>query len=336
MLNIEDLYTKILFKCKKVLNLKKKKIKVMFNTNFKSLLEIINTFSDENKCIQYLEQLRWEDGVVSPFDETSKVYKCKGNKYRCKNTGKYFNVKTDTMFDNTKIELQKWFMAIWLVTSHKKGISSIQLSKDIDVTQKTAWFMLQRIRACFGIENNNELEGIIEADESFYGGKNKNRHANKKVKNSQGRSFKDKTPILGLIQRDGKMTAIVMKDTQRDSIQPLIHKYVAQGSTLISDDWKGYHGIQSHVIHYSIKHADKGYKHDYDSSIHTNNIEGSWKIMKNSLRDMYNNVSKKHLQKYVDEFVYRYNMRKNIESDKFNWLLFNSNIRTKYVDLTNE
>jgi transposase-like protein len=195
--------------------------------------------------------------------------------------------------------------------------------------------MAQRIRACFGIENNNDLEGIVEADESFYGGKNKNRHADKKVKNSQGRSFKDKTPIVGLIERGGKMTAIVVKDTKRETIQPIIKRFVAKGSTLISDDWMGYNGIESHVNHYSIKHADKGYKHDYDKSIHTNNIEGSWKIMKNSLRDIYNSISRKHLQAYVDEFVFRYNLRRMQNSERFNFLILNSGIRTKYKDLIN-
>lgn len=305
----------------------------MFSTNIKSILDLIKTFPTEEACMLYLEQIRWGGLPVSPFDPNSKVYKCKDFKYKCKNTGKYFNVKTGTMYDNTKMELQKWFIAIWLVTGHKKGISSMQLGRDLDITQKSAWFMLMRIRACFGIENNNDLEGIVEADESFYGGKNKNRHADKKVKNSQGRSFKDKTPIVGLIQRGGKMTAVVVKDTKRDTLQPIIKRFVAKGSTLISDDWMGYTGIESHVNHYSIKHADRGYKHDYDSTIHTNNIEGSWKIMKNSLRDMYNHVSRKHLQTYVDEFVYRYNLRKLIDSDKFNYLLANSNVRTKYKDL---
>jgi len=119
-------------------------------SKFNSLLDVINTFSEEQTCIDHLTALRWDGNVVSPFDPNSKVYVCKGNKYKCKNTGKYFNVRTQTLFDNTKIKLQKWFLAIYLVTSHKKGISSIQLSKDIAVTQKTAWFMLQRIRACFG------------------------------------------------------------------------------------------------------------------------------------------------------------------------------------------
>src|SRR5690242_15988034 len=121
----------------------------MLNRDFNSIIELIKAFPDEQACIEHLEQLRWEGNPVSPFDPTSKVYKCAGNKYKCKNTGKYFNVRTATLFDNTKVELQKWFLAIYIATSHKKGISSMQLAKDIDVTQKTAWFMLHRIRNCF-------------------------------------------------------------------------------------------------------------------------------------------------------------------------------------------
>lgn len=126
----------------------------MINNDFNTILELLQEFPDEQTCIEHLESLRWPHGnVVSPFDANSKVYKCAGNRYRCKTTKKYFNVKTSTLFDNTKIALQKWFLAIWLVTSHKKGISSVQLSKDIGVTQKSAWFMLQRIRNCFGFDN---------------------------------------------------------------------------------------------------------------------------------------------------------------------------------------
>lgn len=129
----------------------------MIKTNFNTISDLLNTFPDEQSCIDHLESLRWEDGyIASPFDSTSKVYKCANNRYRCKNTSKYFNVKTNTLFDNTKINLQKWFLAIWLVTSHKKGISSIQLSKDIGVTQKTAWFMLQRIKNGFEFDNDND------------------------------------------------------------------------------------------------------------------------------------------------------------------------------------
>lgn len=115
---------------------------------FNSLFELINTFSSEQKCIEYLESIRWKGTVISPFDSTSKVYKCSNGNYWCKSINKLFNVKHQTIFENSKVPLQKWFMAIWLISSHKKGISSVQLSKDIDVTQKTGWFMLQRIRKC--------------------------------------------------------------------------------------------------------------------------------------------------------------------------------------------
>src|ERR1700712_903713 len=113
----------------------------MINLEFKSIRELIAAFPDEQTCINHLETLRWNGNVVSPFDEASKVYKCAGNKYKCKNTGKYFNVRTATLFDNTKVELATWFLAIYLITGHKKGISSLQLAKDLNVTQKTAWFM---------------------------------------------------------------------------------------------------------------------------------------------------------------------------------------------------
>lgn len=306
----------------------------MFNTNIKSVFELTQIFSTEQDCINYLELLKWNKLPMSPFDETSTVYKCKNNKYRCKNTGKYFNVKTGTMFENSKIGLRKWFLIIWLVTSHKKGISSMQLARDIGVTQKTAWFMLQRIRACFGIENNNELEGIVECDETFIGGKNKNRHKDKKVPHSQGRSFKDKVPVMGMLQRGGKMNAYVVDDTKRKSIQPLICRYVNPETTiLITDEWWAYKGLDKYYTHNVIDHSKKEYVSLQDNNIHTNNIEGSWNILKRSVSGMYNHVSKKHLQKYVDEFVYRFNLRKVSDQEKFRYLLSNSNIRTKYKEL---
>ncbi|MGI6816710.1 transposase, partial [Bacteroides sp. KG122] len=116
----------------------------MIDFKFKTLTELIKTFSDEQKCIDFLEQIIWNGNPVSPFDSTSKVYKCKNNRYRCKNTGKYFNIKTGTIFENTKVSLQNWFIAIWMYTSHKGGLSSMELQRELGITQKTAWFMLQR------------------------------------------------------------------------------------------------------------------------------------------------------------------------------------------------
>lgn len=305
----------------------------MFNTNIQSVIDLVTTFSTQEKCIKYLEQIRWDNEPVSPFDETSKVYKCSGNRYRCKNTGKYFNAMTGTMFEGTKINLQRWFLAIWLITTHKKGISSMQLSRDLNVTQKTAWFLLQRIRACFEIENNNELEGVIECDETFYGGRNINRHKDKKVERCQGRAFKDKVPVLGMLQRGGKLTAIVVGNTQRKTIEPLLKTFIKKDSKVITDEWHAYSRLNSDYDHNIVNHAKKEYVNLDDSTIHSNTIEGAWKIFKNSAKGMYNHVSKKHLQFYVDEFVYRYNTRDLTESDKFNWLLLNSQVRTTYHKL---
>ena len=305
----------------------------MFDTNIKSMFDLLRTFPTEQSCIDYLENLLWAGTPVSPYDAQSKVYKCANNLYRCKNTKKLFNVKTGSFLDNTKLPVQKWMLAIWLITSHKKGISSMQLSRDLAVTQKTAWFMLMRIRKCFGIENGNTLEGTVECDESFYGGKNINRHKDKKVEKCQGRSFKDKAPILGMLERGGKLNCFVVPDTKRKSIQPLVRKYVAEGTRLISDEWHGYRGLKDKYSHQIVNHAKKEYVNLDDPTLHSNTVESSWKIMKNSLRDMYNSVSRKHLQDYVDEHVYRYNMRKHPDSDKFNWMLANGGVRTKYKDL---
>lgn len=305
----------------------------MFNTDFKSLVEFMQTFPDESSCMKYLEQILWDGKPISPFDPTSKIYTCKDGKYKCKNTGKYFTVRTGTMFDGTKIGLQKWFLAIWLITTHKKGTSSLQLGRDLNISQKAAWFLLQRIRTCLVIENDSELEGIIEIDETFVGGKNKNRHKDKKVPMCQGRSYKDKVPVLGMLQRGGKLTCVVIDNTQRGTIQPIVKNYVKDGSKLITDEWHAYSGLDSQYNHNIVNHAKKEYVNLHDSSIHSNSIEGFWGIFKRGMIGVYNHTSKEHLPLYVNEFVYRYNMRKHPESDKFNHMVAHSGIRTKYMDI---
>ena len=148
----------------------------MFNSRFTSLSDLRKAFKTEQSCIDYLEERRWHGNVISPFDKTSKVYKCKDNKYRCKNTGKYFDVKTKTIFQGTRIPLISWFEAIWTILSYKKGISSVQLGENIKVSQKTAWFMMHRIRKALGIDNDvgsedegggGKLSGTVEIDETF-------------------------------------------------------------------------------------------------------------------------------------------------------------------------
>lgn len=301
----------------------------MFNGEFNSIIELVRVFKDEQTCINHLEILRWNGNVVSPFDESSKVYKCKDNKYRCKNTGKYFNVKTNTLFDNTKVCLQTWFMAIFLVTGHKKGISSLQLGRDLNVTQKTAWFMLQRIRNCFGIENNTDLNNEVEIDETYVGGKNKNRHNDKKIDNSQGRSLKDKTPVLGMIERQGKVVAMQVEDTKAKTIIPEIVNIV-KDAIVYTDEYLSYRSLQRIYDHNFVKHNQGQY---VDGRIHTNTIEGFWSLLKRGIFGIYHFTSKKHLQKYVDEFVFRYNTRGNTDSSRFNLLLANSTNRLTYNQL---
>ena len=303
----------------------------MLSKNFNSIIDIVNAFPTEQSCIDHLELLRWNGNVVSPFDATSKVYKCKCNKYRCKNTGKYFNVRTATLFDNTKVELKKWFVAIWIVTSHKKGISSLQLAKDIHVTQKTAWFMLQRIRKCFGCENNSELTNEVEMDETYIGGKNKNRHTNKKIENSQGRSVKDKTPIFGMVERKGKIVARKIENTSVGNITPEVVKTV-KNAMVYTDEWVGYKQVSRIYDHLFVKHNEGEY---VNGRVHTNTIEGFWSILKRGIVGIYHFTSRKHIQKYVDEFVFRYNTRNSGEHQRFNLFLQNTEHRLTYNELIN-
>lgn len=303
----------------------------MINVDFSSLFDLLKAFPDEQTCIDHLTELRWNGNVVSPFDHTSTVYVCKDNKFRCKTTGRYFNVKTNTLFDNTKIKLQKWFMAIWLVTSHKKGISSVQLSKDINVTQKTAWFMLQRLRNCFGIHNDGELNNEVEIDETFVGGKNKNRHANKKIPNSQGRSAKDKAPVVGMIERQGKLIAKQTVDTSSFSITKEVIDRV-KDAIVYTDEWMGYKDISIIYDHAFVKHNRGEY---VNGRVHTNTIEGFWSLLKRGIFGIYHFTSKKHLQFYVDEFVFRYNTREKCEASRFNMMLANTEHRLTYKTLIN-
>jgi transposase-like protein len=301
----------------------------MINKDFKSILDLIKAFPDEQTCITHLEELRWDGNVVSPFDSTSTVYVCKGNKYKCKNTGKYFNVRTATLFDNTKIELQKWFIAIFLVTSHKKGISSLQLGRDLDVTQKTAWFMLQRIRNCFGIETT-QLDNEVEVDETFIGGKNKNRHNDKKVENSQGRSVKDKAPVLGMVERDGKLIAKHVIDTKGETLTPEIIENIKTSAKVYTDEWMGYKSLERIYDHSYIKHNQGEY---VNGRVHTNTIEGFWSLLKRGIVGIYHFTSKKHLQMYVDEFAFRYNTRNHSTQMRFNEFLGNLENRLTYKEL---
>lgn len=292
----------------------------------KGILNFMEAFPDEESCVRYFENLRWGDKVISPFDPASKVYKCANGKYKCRNTGKYFDVKTRTVFESTKLPLRLWVYAIFIFISHKRGISSCQLARDLGVTQKTAWNMLHKIRKFMESQNRQPLSGEVEVDETFVGGKNKNRHKDKKVDKCQGRSFKDKKPVFGMLQRNGNLTAVVVDNTKAETLKPLIARYIQKISVIYTDGWD-YGGISETYTQHSVDHGAKFYGttlHDADGnavSVNTNSIECTWSHFKRMIFGTYYQVSKQHLQRYVDEFVFRFNTRNIGEYERFELFL---------------
>lgn len=304
--------------------------------SIKSYIHLQQKCPTQADCIAYLELIRWNGKVVSPYDESSKVYKCKGFQYKCKNSNKYFNVLKGTMFENTNLPLTTWFYAIWKITTSGSGITSVDLGRDMGIPQKSAWFLLHRIRACCQIENNHKLSGIVGADETWIGGKNKNRHVANKV-NYKGARFEnpDKSLVLGMLEKGGNIVCKVIHNRSKEIMQPTVLKYVENDTHLITDEHSSYNGLSHVYNHTAINHKAYEYVSKEDSSISNNGIEGTWRILKRTVSGTYHHTSKKHLQSYVDEFVYRYNTRKLPPSDRFHWILANCNVRTTLKDLKN-
>jgi len=187
--------------------------------------------------------------------------------------------------------------------------------------------MLQRIRKCFDIENNNDLDNDVEVDETYVGGKNKNRHKSKKVKHSQGRSAKDKTPVVGMIERSGKLNARKVDDVKKKTLTKEIVRCVKKSANLYTDEWVGYNGVAKLYKHAMVNHGQGEY---VNGDAHTNTVEGFWSLLKRGIVGIYHFVSRKHLQDYVDEFVFRYNTREMSEAGRINRLLENMAVRTTY------
>lgn len=300
-------------------------------SKFKSIPDLLKAFPTEQHCLDYLTEIRWNGNVISPFDATSRVYKCKLNRYKCKNTNKYFNAKTGTIFEDTKIPLQKWFIANYLFSSHKKGISSYQLGRDIDVSQKTAWFMLHRLRVAFGV-TPTLLGGIdkeVEIDECYIGGRGENKHKSKRKFDHSGRMLNNRTTqVFGMIERGGSVITKVVE--QRKDLKWDVYAFIRDKSTVYSDEAPYYKSLKYHYPHDKVNHARQEYVR---GKAHTNSIEGYWSHLKRGINGIYHHISIKHLQAYLDEYSLRFNTRKSTTSHRFDVVLKNMVHRLKYHDL---
>ena len=302
---------------------------------FKSILDLIKAFPTEQSCIDHLEKLMWDGNPVSPFNSESKVYKCAGNKYKCKSTGKYFNVRTGTIFDNTKIPLQKWFLALYVFSSHKKGISSHQLAKDITVTQKSAWFLLHRLRYAFDHPNFKKTVGnVVEIDECGIGGQSYYKHENKKPKNADGNTKHEKASVLGFKEREGNVIAKVVPDRGKAHLLPVIYQTVDKDSVLITDEFMVYRNLDKDFKHLTVNHSAKEY---VNGMAHTNGLENFWSHLKRGIDGIYHHVSRGHLQSYLDEFSIWYYTRKFDAQRRFDLVLSGvTNKKLTYNDLIND
>lgn len=299
---------------------------------FSNILQLVQKFSDEKTCNQYLATRRWDGYMECPYAycDGDKAYVFKdGIRYKCSECRKVYTARTGTIFEGSKLSLLKWFMAIYLIM-HKKGISSVQLAKDIGVTQKTAWFMLQRIRKAFGNEKIQKLQGIVELDESYVGGKNGNRHKDKKATYGNGRRFNDKVPVFGMLERGGKVIATAIHKPSKQIIKPIIYKCIHMGTTLMTDEFNVYKDLKTNFHLLTCNHGKGIYGKGH---IYTNSLENFWSHMKRGLKGVYHQVSPKHLNKYVQEFVFKYNYRNLDIQEQFNVLIGNMNCRLKYKDL---
>ncbi len=280
-------------------------------------------FPNEQACRDFFEQIRWNGHISCPNCGSQETSKFKSGKlYWCKDCKKQFTVRVGTIFEDSALPLRKWFLAIYLLTSRKKGISSVQLSKDIGVTQKTAWFMLHRIRYAVRTRTFEKLSGTVEIDETWIGGK---RHGM-----GQGHATQGKTILLGMKQRGGDVRAETLKSWKRRSFEGPIAENIAPGSEIFTDDAHSYGALPKVYKHESVNHSKKEYVR---GRVHTNGIESFWALFKRVYHGTYHWMSPKHLDKYVDECEFRMNSKKETDAQRFASMLEFAGGRMTYKQL---
>ncbi|MBR5084143.1 MAG: IS1595 family transposase [Prevotella sp.] len=301
-------------------------------SNFKSIVSVINYFHSEDICKKALVDARWGEDVVCPHCGKHHCAKRTDGRFRCNNCKHNFSCLTGTIFENTKLPLQKWFVAMYLISSHKKGVSSCQIMRDCEVMQKTAWFMLQKIRSLYGITDDVALDGEVEMDEMYLGGREANKHQDKHVEGTQGRSTKTKTPIFGMQQRNGNVVAMKVENTQGATLMPIVSQFVEEGSTTYTDEANIYNKLEENGYnHEFVNHSQREYVRAND--IHTNGIEGFWAHFKRVIFSTYHMVSKDYLQRYIDEQTYRWNTRKWKSSKRFEDMFLKACKTFDYTDV---
>jgi len=282
----------------------------------KSLIEAVTFFDDPDNALEYLASKRWPTGVTCPYCETKEpMFLATRRIWKCRSCRKQFSVKVGTIFEDSPLPLGKWLTTAWLIANCKNGVSSYEIARDVKVTQKSAWFMLHRIReAMQDINTGGMLGGEVEVDETFIGGKARNMHKDKRARKVTGTGGKDKAMVQGIIERGGKVRTFAVDTRKKHELQKNIREQFEAGSAIFTDALKSYDGLESDFTHGVIDHAVEYAK----GNVHTNTMETFWSLLKRGLHGTYISVEPYHLFRYLDEQAFRYNNRREMtDADRF-------------------